>query len=137
MGLLGLAAATSPSTVTVRSSAGVNGSDRVELIWADGAIQQQWLEVTVKARVVKILRWCAFVLMSGQLNRFFRLLKNAYAVKDGDLQRVRIPPGQSVARPEANTGGGLDGSKVGQARVPEADQSSRRPPNAYLPSLIG
>ena len=28
-------------------------------------------------------------------------LKNVYAVKVGDFQRVRIPPGQSVARPEA------------------------------------
>jgi hypothetical protein len=28
-------------------------------------------------------------------------LKNQYAVKVGDLQRVQIPPGQSVARPEA------------------------------------
>ena len=27
--------------------------------------------------------------------------KNQYAVKVGDLQWVRIPPGQSVARPEA------------------------------------
>ena len=27
--------------------------------------------------------------------------KNEYAVKVGDLQWVRIPPGQSVARPEA------------------------------------
>ncbi|MBI3838961.1 MAG: hypothetical protein HY288_13650 [Planctomycetia bacterium] len=38
-----------PATVTVRSGAGVSGSDRVELIWADGAIQQKWLEVAVKA----------------------------------------------------------------------------------------
>lgn len=29
------------------------------------------------------------------------VLKNVYAVKVGDFQRVRIPPGQSVARPEA------------------------------------
>jgi len=29
------------------------------------------------------------------------VLENVYAVKVGDFQRVRIPPGQSVARPEA------------------------------------
>jgi len=29
------------------------------------------------------------------------VLNNVYAVKVGDFQRVRIPPGQSVARPEA------------------------------------
>ncbi len=43
------AAAPNPLSVTVRSGAGVSGSDRVELIWANGAIQQQWLEVTTKA----------------------------------------------------------------------------------------
>ena len=30
-----------------------------------------------------------------------QFLQNVYAVKVGDFQRVRIPPGQSVARPEA------------------------------------
>jgi hypothetical protein len=33
----------------VRPGAGVSGSDRVELIWANGAITQEWLEVTVLA----------------------------------------------------------------------------------------
>ncbi|MBI3837061.1 MAG: hypothetical protein HY288_03900 [Planctomycetia bacterium] len=42
-------AAPLPSTVLVRTGAGVSGSDRVELIWADGAITQQWLELIVKA----------------------------------------------------------------------------------------
>ena len=40
-------AAPTPITVTVRAGAGLSGSDRVELIWADNAIQEQWLEVTV------------------------------------------------------------------------------------------
>lgn len=35
--------------ITVRSGAGIDGSDRVTLIWADNAIQKQWLQVTVKA----------------------------------------------------------------------------------------
>jgi hypothetical protein len=42
-------AAPNPSTVTVRAGAGVSGSDRVELIWASGSINEEWLEVTVKA----------------------------------------------------------------------------------------
>ena len=44
----------------------------------------------------------------GQMSRFKhshdrqdRVPTNVYAVKVGDFQRVRIPPGQSVARPEA------------------------------------
>ena len=38
-----------PISVTVRAGAGVGGSDRVTLIWADNAIANQWLQVTVLA----------------------------------------------------------------------------------------
>lgn len=38
-----------PLSVTVRHNQGVLGSDRVEIIWADGAIRNLWLEVTVLA----------------------------------------------------------------------------------------
>ena len=36
-------------TVTVRAEAGVGGSDRITLTWADNTVQQQWLQVTVLA----------------------------------------------------------------------------------------
>lgn len=52
-------AANSPSSITVRSGAGVSGSDRITLIWDDpvigeesginGAIHRNWLEVVVKS----------------------------------------------------------------------------------------
>ena len=42
------ATATAPTTVTVRSGAGASGSDRIELLWADNAIEKTWLEVIVK-----------------------------------------------------------------------------------------
>ncbi len=42
-------AAPAPATVLVRRGAGDGGSDRVELVWADGAIQKQWLQVTMLA----------------------------------------------------------------------------------------
>ena len=38
-----------PTSVTVRPGAGMGGSSRVELVWADGAIKNQWLQVIVKA----------------------------------------------------------------------------------------
>jgi hypothetical protein len=41
--------AAAPATISVRTGAGVGGSDRVEIIWANGAIQKQWLEVIVLA----------------------------------------------------------------------------------------
>jgi len=36
-------------TVTVRPGEGVDGSDRVTLVWPDGAILNQWVEITVKS----------------------------------------------------------------------------------------
>jgi beta-glucanase (GH16 family) len=41
--------APAPSSVTVRRGAGLGGSDRVTLTWADGAIKDTWLRVTVAA----------------------------------------------------------------------------------------
>jgi len=34
-----------PVSISTRLGAGVNGSDRITLIWSDGAIRKQWLEV--------------------------------------------------------------------------------------------
>lgn len=41
--------APAPLSVSVRAGAGSSGSDRVEIVWADNAIQRQWLEVIVLA----------------------------------------------------------------------------------------
>ena len=38
-----------PVSVVVFNGAGANGSDRVELIWSDGAIEDEWLEITMAA----------------------------------------------------------------------------------------
>jgi hypothetical protein len=35
-------------TITLRPGAGVGGSDRITLTWADGAVRNTWLQVTVK-----------------------------------------------------------------------------------------
>lgn len=43
--------APAPLAVSVRSGAGVSGSDRVELVWADGAIQNESLRVAVLSTV--------------------------------------------------------------------------------------
>ena len=40
-------AAPRPRSVTVRPGAGLGGSDRVTLVWPDGAIRNKWLQVTV------------------------------------------------------------------------------------------
>ncbi len=38
-----------PTLITVRRRDGVLGSDRVTLIWTDGVVRNQWLQVTVRA----------------------------------------------------------------------------------------
>jgi len=43
------AAAPAPASVGRRPGAGAAGSDRVTLTWADGAVKNSWLRVTVKA----------------------------------------------------------------------------------------
>jgi hypothetical protein len=42
------AAAPGPVSVSVRAGAGTSGSDRVEILWAGGAIVDRWLEVIVE-----------------------------------------------------------------------------------------
>jgi len=41
-----------PVSVSVRPSAGVNGSDRITIIWQDNAIRRKWLQVTIQANAV-------------------------------------------------------------------------------------
>jgi len=38
-----------PSQIGIRAGAGVGGSDRITLVWPDGAIRNTWLRVTVRA----------------------------------------------------------------------------------------
>ena len=43
------ATAPAPLSVTVYGKNGISNSDRIELVWADSAIQNKWLEVTIAA----------------------------------------------------------------------------------------
>ena len=47
--------AAAPAPLSVTSRAGPSGSTRVELVWADHAIQNTWLQVTVKVDTVTAL----------------------------------------------------------------------------------
>jgi hypothetical protein len=38
-----------PLSVTVRPGEGMDGSDRITIVWSDGAIQNEWLEITIRA----------------------------------------------------------------------------------------
>jgi hypothetical protein len=43
------AVAPAPAGILLRAHAGVGGSDRIEITWGDGAIRNEWLQVTLKA----------------------------------------------------------------------------------------
>lgn len=43
------ALAPAPAIISVRFNGGANGADRITIIWPDGAIQNAWLRVTIKA----------------------------------------------------------------------------------------
>ena len=55
-----------PRSVSVRPGAGASGSDRVTLTWDDGAIVNQWLQVTVRATPTTGL-WTPDVFSFGSL----------------------------------------------------------------------
>src|SRR5262249_15825436 len=40
--------APNPASISVRAGAGVGGSDRIEIVWNNNAIQKQWLQVVMK-----------------------------------------------------------------------------------------
>jgi probable HAF family extracellular repeat protein len=50
------AAAPAPTGITVRPGAGASGSDRVTITWADGAVRNQWLQVTIRPTAATGLR---------------------------------------------------------------------------------
>jgi glucose/arabinose dehydrogenase len=66
----GWATAAAPSAVSVRVGAGVSGSDRVEIVWADNVIQKRWLEVITQANANTGLAQNAG-LPAGQADVFF------------------------------------------------------------------
>jgi hypothetical protein len=43
--------APAPSSITIRPGAGVDGSDRVTIIWPNNAIEKTWLQITVLATI--------------------------------------------------------------------------------------
>jgi probable HAF family extracellular repeat protein len=84
------AAAPQPRSVTVRPGAGVNGSDRVTVTWDDGAIRNQWLQVTVLPSVRTGL-WSPGVFSFGNL--IGETTASPFAVDGHDVlaTRARIP----------------------------------------------
>jgi len=91
--------ATAPTSVTRRVGAGVNGSDRFTLIWADNAIQKQWLQVTVLASGNTGLSSAEVFYFGNAIGESGNSLANAQ-VNSSDENAARIHP-RSFLNPAA------------------------------------
>jgi hypothetical protein len=89
------AAAPSPAPITRRAGAGAGGSDRITLVWPDGAIVDRWLRVTLRAS-------SASGLQADDIFQFGNLIGEtgddpaAAVVSPGDFLRVRSRRSASV-----------------------------------------
>ena len=85
------AAAPPPTSVVLRPGAGVGGSDRLALVWADRAIANTWLQVTVKANASTGLRVPDVFYVGNAVGETGNLPANptAAAVNSADVVRTR------------------------------------------------
>jgi len=97
-----------PSSISVRAGAGVSGSDRVTLTWANGTITKKWLEVVVLANANTGLAQ-----------------KAGYPVRQGDVFFFGSAPGDTGA-----------GNTATQANVSVTDELGARNNPASLFSNV-
>ena len=87
-----------PSLITVREGAGVDGSDRVTIIFPDGAVKKTWLQVTVKATEATGLATPDVHYWGNAIGETGNLTTNAY-VDVSDSRGVRSNPHPSTLNP--------------------------------------
>ena len=91
------APAPAPSAVLVRAGEGVAGGDRVEILWADGAIANTWLQVTLRGndaaadstRTPAWPRATSFTSATSSATRFWARLPPALVTNAADEIGVR------------------------------------------------
>ena len=110
-------AAGATPAVTVRPGAGIGGTDRVTLVWPDGAIRNSWLELTVRATPRTGLA-TAQVLYFGNL--VGDVAGNSSRVDAADLVAVR----RAGPRTAAGVGDPFDVNRDG--RINALDESAIR-----------
>jgi hypothetical protein len=83
--------APAPQSITVFPKAGDQASDRVEIIWADGSIVNEWLQVTVKATT-------ATGLLTPDVSYYGSLVgaTSGLEVTDADISAVRAHSGETA-----------------------------------------
>ena len=91
--------APAPTSISVREGAGVGDPDRVTIIWADNAIQQCWLQVTVKATdVTGLLRNDVFY-VGNAIGESVNIVGNTYVNALDEVVVRNNPHGRSNPAP--------------------------------------
>ena len=113
------APAPAPRTITVRPGAGASGSDRVTLTWDDGAIRNQWLQVTLHPTATTGVRE-AIVFSVGNLVGETGDATEAFAVTSRDVLDTRaalpVAPAPVTDRHDFNRDGRVNVVDVALAR---------------------
>jgi hypothetical protein len=91
-----------PSSISVRSGAGLNGSDRVTILWYDGSIQDKWLQVTVKATAITALKSDDVFYFGNAIGESGESTVSA-RVDAGDVAGTRQDPHKTFANPAGIT----------------------------------
>jgi uncharacterized delta-60 repeat protein len=86
------AAAPAPLSVTQRPSGRPDGSTRVSVVWADGAIKNQWLQVTVKANADTRLALPDVFYFGNLVGQTAHAAGAAFAVNGKDVAATRAAP---------------------------------------------
>jgi hypothetical protein len=89
--------APAPRSVSVRPAAGVGGSSRITVTWADGAIRGTWLEVTVRATAATGLTTADVFLFGNAIGEVGNTSVDAI-VSTQDVQLIAANQTASAAR---------------------------------------
>jgi hypothetical protein len=104
-----------PQSITVFPKSGDQASDRVEIIWADGSIVNEWLQVTVKATA-------ATGLVNPDVSYYGSLVgaTSGLSVGDADVAAVRQHNGETAAadsRYDFNRNGLITAADIAAAKA--------------------
>jgi uncharacterized delta-60 repeat protein len=91
------AAAPAPVSVTQRPSGRPDGATRVSLVWADGAIRNRWLQVTVKANARTGLAQPDVFYFGNLVGQSAHAAGTAFAVNGKDVAATRAAPRNRAA----------------------------------------
>lgn len=112
-------------SISIRLGAGIGGSDRVTLVWSPGAIQKQWLEITVRSTAATGLSNDHLFYFGNAIGDVGINNANGFAnVNASDEIAVRLNPGSSLSNPPVTIANRYDFNRDGNVNA--SDQIAAR-----------